>query len=366
MRTIEERIEEIEEEIRNTPYNKATQHHIGKLKAKLAQLREEFIKRKTSRKKGGGFSIKKYGDATVVLIGFPSVGKSTLLNKLTDAESKVAGYEFTTLEVIPGMMDYEGAQIQILDIPGLIDGASSGRGKGKEILSIVRNSDIILILLDINNPMHLRTIERELYYAGIRLNQKPPNVNIKKMDRGGIKIYSSVSLNKIDKKMIKEILNTNGIHNAQVTIREDINEDQLIDVVMKNRVYVPSIIALNKIDIVDDKKLEEIRSEVNEDIIPISAEKGLNLDKLQREIFKKLDIIRVYTKRHGKKVPLDKPLIMKKGSTVGDVCGKLHKEIRGKFRYAVLSGKSAKFDAQVVGLNHVLQDGDVLMIVHGR
>jgi len=360
--TIEERIRDIEEEIKKTPYNKATQHHIGKLKAKLAQLKEDLI-RKKSGKKGTGFSIRKSGDATVALVGFPSVGKSTLLNQLTDARSRVAEYDFTTLNVIPGMMDYKGAKIQILDIPGLIVGASSGRGRGKEILSIVRNSDLILILLDVNNPMHLETIERELYDVGIRLNQKRPRVSIKKIDRGGIRVSSTVSLG-IDKKTIREILNMNGIHNAQVTIHEDINEDQLIDIVMKNRVYLPSIIALNKIDLIDDKKLEEIRSGIKKEVIQISAEKGLNLDKLKREIFKKLEIIRVYPKRHGQKP--DRPLIMKRGSTVGDVCEKLHKEIKEKFKYAILSGKSARFDSQIVGLNHVLEDGDVLTIVRER
>src|SRR4030043_612383 len=109
---IEKQIKEIEDEIFKTQKNKATEHHIGKLKAKIAHLREVADKRKSAGAKGKGFTIKKSGDATVGLIGFPSIGKSTLLNKLTDAKSRVGDYDFTTIDAIPGMLLYNGAKIQ--------------------------------------------------------------------------------------------------------------------------------------------------------------------------------------------------------------------------------------------------------------
>ena len=149
---IEEKIKDIEEEIQKTPYNKATSHHIGKLKAKLSKLKEESLQRSSGGHKGQGFHVKKTGDATVVLVGFPSVGKSTLLNEITNAESKVGAYQFTTLDIVPGVMEHKNAKIQIFDIPGIITGASSGKGRGKEILSVVRTADLILIVLDTLNP----------------------------------------------------------------------------------------------------------------------------------------------------------------------------------------------------------------------
>ena len=386
MPKIEERIREIEEEIQNTPYNKPTQHHIGKLKAKLAQLKEVMMKR-SSGGKGTGFGVKKTGDGTVVLLGFPSVGKSTLLNQLTDAESRVGAYEFTTLKVIPGVMHYKGIKIQILDIPGIIDGASSGKGMGKKIISIARNADLILILLDVFQPEQLEVIERELYSAGISLDQEPPRVKIRKMARGGVNLASSMELTKIDEKMVRSILNVNGIHNAQVTVHEDIGVNQFIDVVMGNRVYLPSLVALNKVDLVRGEEVDLVRGDevdlVTEDkidlagdeylrlgkkrkVIPISAEKGINLEKLKVEIFKKLNLIRIYMKPQGKKPDYEEPLIVRRGSTVSDVCDKLHREFKEKFRYAKIWGNSVKFGGQEKGLDHILEDGDVLTIIKGK
>ncbi len=145
--TIEEEVRAIQEEIDKTQKNKATEHHLGRLKAKMARLKDDLIKQAMSKGGGaGGYSVKKSGDATVTLVGFPSVGKSTLINKLTDAHSEVGAYEFTTLDVIPGVMEYNDAKIQVLDLPGLVKGAAAGRGKGREVISVIRACDLILLL----------------------------------------------------------------------------------------------------------------------------------------------------------------------------------------------------------------------------
>lgn len=84
---------------------------------------------------GEGFEVQKYGDGRVALIGFPSVGKSTLLSQLTGTESEAAAYEFTTLTCIPGIIHYKGTKIQLLDLPGIIEGAAQGKGRGRQVLS---------------------------------------------------------------------------------------------------------------------------------------------------------------------------------------------------------------------------------------
>ena len=362
--SIEKQIKDIEEEIFNTQKNKATEHHIGKLKAKIARLRAETEKRKSVGAKGKGFAIKRSGDATVGLIGFPSIGKSTLLNRLTDAESRVGTYDFTTLDVIPGMMKYRGANIQILDLPGLISGASEGKGRGREILSAIRNVDIVLFMIDAQHEDHLRLMAEELHKAGIRLNQKRPDVVVKKTGQGGIIVTSTSKLTHLDGSLVKSI-SSEYVTNADIIVRENITEDQLIDVFVQNRIYVPAFVVINKTDLISSKKLSTRLREIKQkgwDVIAISATESTGLDELQELIFSELKFIRVYMKPVGEQTDYDEPLILKKGNTVEVACKKLHRDFKRNFRYATISGPSAKHDVQKVGLDHVLQEGDVLTI----
>lgn len=162
-----------------TQKNKATNYHLGTLKAKLAKLRNDLLVEQKGSGGGGGssegFEVARLGDARVALIGFPSVGKSTLLNKLTETESEAASYEFTTLTCIPGTMRYKGSKVQVLDLPGIIEGAAHGKGRGREVIACARNCDAILIVLDAGKEglnRHREILELELETVGIRLNQK--------------------------------------------------------------------------------------------------------------------------------------------------------------------------------------------------
>ncbi|TLZ86369.1 MAG: GTP-binding protein [Methanobacteriota archaeon] len=361
---IEEQIKAVEDEIQKTPYNKATQHHIGRLKAKLARLKDE---QETRRLKGGGggpsYAVKKSGNATVGLVGFPSVGKSTLLNQITDATSEVAAYDFTTLDVIPGLMEHRGAKIQVLDMPGLIRGASKGRGRGKEVLSVARACDLLILMIDVFET-HVDVLVDELHLAGIRLNERPADVTLTKANRGGLTVNPTVKLTKLDAEMVADICREWGYLNGTVVVRQDITEDQLIDVLAGNRVFLRAFVVVNKIDLVSADYVKQLQAKLpGWKLVPISAEKGVGLTRLKDEIYSTLRFMRVFLKPQGKDADMADPMIVKQDSDVGMVCDAIHRDWRKRFRYANVWGPSAQFPGQKVGLDHPLKDSDVLTIV---
>merc|ERR1711990_573961 len=190
-----DKIADIEAEIGRTQKNKATEGHLGVLKAKLAKYRAELIEESSSSgPKGEGFDVMKSGNARVAMIGFPSVGKSTLLGCVTETESCAAAYEFTTLTCIPGVIHYNDAKIQLLDLPGIIEGAAQGKGRGRQVIAVCKSADLILIMLDANKADNQRQKPTyELAQVGIRLNQKPPNIYFKKKKGGGIAFNTTVA-----------------------------------------------------------------------------------------------------------------------------------------------------------------------------
>ncbi|SAM01449.1 hypothetical protein [Absidia glauca] len=358
-----EKIQDIENEIKRTQKNKATEYHLGLLKAKLAKYRIQLIEgSQTKSEKGQGFEVQQSGDARVVMIGFPSVGKSTLLTKITDQESIAAGYEFTTLTCVPGKIQYNGATIQLLDLPGIIGGASQGKGRGKQVISVARTADIVLMMLDATKSAQQRPqLEAELEAIGIRLNQSFPNVSFKIKKAGGISFNAVVKLHYLDQKMVHNILHDYKIFNADVVIREDITVEQFIDVVLGNRRYVKCLYCYNKIDQISMEEVDRLAHQP--DTVVVSCEDDLNLDYLVQCIWKKLDLMRVYTKKRGEAPDFDDGLIVRSGASVETVCHAIHRSLAQTFRYALVWGTSTKHNPQRVGMSHLVHDEDVIQVV---
>ncbi|MBC8494555.1 GTP-binding protein [archaeon] len=355
-----DKIKELEDLIKNSKYNKKTQHAIGLYKAQLAKLKEKQTARSKSSGPKEGYTVRRTGDGTVLLLGFPSVGKSTLLNALTNQESEVGAYAFTTLSVIPGLLEYKYAKIQILDVPGIVKGAASGRGRGREVLSVMRNADMAIILLDVNDPEHRTIILEEVRDAHIRLNQKRPDVKIVKTAKDGLKIAWTVKKS-LTNETVKAVLKEFKINNADVVIREKITVDQLIDCIEDNKKYLPAITVINKMDMVTEEKLEKVINETKANLA-VSAKGKKGIEELKELIFEGLNFMSIYMKEPTKEADMDEPLIIEKNSTIRDVCSKLHKDMIKLFKFARVWGPSAKFPGQKLMLNHKLKDGDVLEV----
>ncbi len=347
MLTIDQQIEEIEEVLRKTPHHKATNGFIGAMRAKIARLRDKEIE--SEGKKGGGgtggFTVKKQGDATVVLVGPPSAGKSTLINQLTNAESKVAPYAFTTVTVVPGMLKYNGAYIQILDIPGLIQGAKEGKGRGKEVLSVARGADLILIMTDVKRVGAFASMVKELTGAGIRLNQKAPQVLIEKKTSGGLEVFSNIPQD-IDKETIKDIAREYGIKSGDITLKEKLTLDRLFDAFSPNRVYIPAIFVINKID-----EMPNFREKIDGNFIGISADKRVAIHDLIDQIWQDLKFVTVYLVKPLEEPNFENPIIMKEGETLRDVARKISNEFAESKKLVKIWGDTAVFQGQEVSMD---------------
>ena len=370
MADIMEKIAAIELEMSRTQKNKATAAHLGSLKAKLAKLRRDLMEPSgKSGPKGEGFDVTKTGDCRVGLVGFPSVGKSTLLNKLTGTFSEVAAYEFTTLTCIPGVIRYRGAKIQLLDLPGIIEGAKDGKGRGRQVISTARTCNVIVITLDATKPLtHRKLIEHELFGMGIRLNKEPPKITFKKKDKGGVAFTpnNNGDTTFLDTETVTNILKEYNITHADVKLHEDATDEDLIDVIEgltgMERVYVPAVYAINKVDQITVEELELLSKMKH--YVPISANKEWNLDGLLETIWDYLDMVRIYTKPRGTTPDYADPVVLpRKACTVEDFCNRLHKGIIRSFKTALVWGLSAKHRPQKVGKEHVLEDEDVVQIV---
>lgn len=352
MLTIDEQIEQIEEVLRKTPHHKATNGFIGAMRAKIARLRDREIE--TASKKGGGgggYQVKKQGDATVVLVGPPSAGKSTLINKLTNAESKVAPYAFTTVTVVPGMLKYNEAYIQILDIPGLITGAKEGKGRGKEVLSVARAADLLIVMTDVKRVPAFEGMVSELLGAGIRINEDKPKVIIEKKTSGGLDVFSNIKQT-IDKETIKEIAREYGIKSGSITLQENITLDRLFDSFSENRAYIPTLWVINKVD-----EEPNYKDQIDGEYIAISADKGEGIDELIKAMWKALKFVTVYLVKPEEEIGAGSPIVMKEGDTLKDVALKIGPDFAASKKIVKIWGTGAKFPGQEMSFETKIQEG---------
>ncbi|GAI25886.1 unnamed protein product [marine sediment metagenome] len=250
------------------------------------------------------FSIEKEGAAQVVVIGLPNAGKSQLVSSVTNASPAVAEYPFTTHTATPGMMEFENIQIQLIDTP----------------------------------PLMPQSIEPWFRYMLIRADA----------------LLAVVDLSNAPLAQMEAI--TTQLEGMRIGIGERKAEAEP-DILLQKK----ALIVGNKMDLDTSENYTALKNKYKEQlpVITISAKERVGLEELRREIYRMLDIIRVYTKIPGQKPEFNDPIILARGSTLEDAAASVHKDFAASLKYARVWG-SGKHDGLMVKRDHVLQDGDII------
>ncbi len=367
-----QRIVELEKLLSLAPRHKGAERMVADYRKKLAKLKAELAKRREqerARRSGGSEegAVRKEGAGQVCFVGVANSGKSALINAVTNADLTVADYPLSTPSPTPAMMPFEDIKIQLVEIPGLFEGATD-TSIGRQSLTIARNTDCIALVVDLSQDIEwqMRIVLGELDKARIRLNREPTAVRIERVGSGGLVVYGKQFYQgNIDE--VYEYLRARRITNVIVRFQKPATFDQLVDALDASVAYVRALIIATKGDVPGSAEaFEELRREYGDrfEIVPTSAVKGENLDAMKWALYDHLDILRVYTKVPGRKRE-DRPLVLPEGSVVEDAARKIHKELFVKrFRAAVIYREDDRIKRRQVGLSYPLQDGDVLQLMH--
>jgi len=367
-RTPQEKIVKLQEFLSLVPKHKGTEKLCAQVKTKIATLRKEIEEKRRRRAGRGGpkFFLEKEGAAQIVILGLTKVGRSSLLTSITNAKVEVSDYPFTTLEPKPGMFQFEDLQFQVVEAPALVEDAAKGEAWGLQTLGLARNADGLLLMVDLSKDARrqLTIILNELEKARI-LTQKPRarvEIERKHVD-AGLRIIVVGKLVSCNLRHVEDLLKGYRILDATVKIYGEATLDDVEDAIFESTVYRPVIVVANKTDAPEgENNLKELKRFVGNEltIIPVSCQIKKGLEKLGAEIFRALNIIRVYTKEPNDPEPSNKPFVLKKSSTVGDLAKQIHSDFIERFAYARVWAKRLPFSPQKVGSSFVLGDRDTV------
>jgi ribosome-interacting GTPase 1 len=304
--TDSERIACLEEMYSIVPKHKGTDKLRANLRKKLSKLKDASQTKKKVGKHESAFNIDKEGAGQAVLVGHANVGKSALVEALTNAEPEVADFPFTTWSPTPGMMQIDNIQGQLIDTPPI-----NKEFIEPELVDMIRRSDLILLMVDLQaEPI----TQLEQSVAFLEEHRIVPRHRIEKYPEG------------------------------------------------ERLTFIPMLVLINKNDDENsDEDFAVFQELVGEDwtMIPLSVKTLRNIDGMKAAVYDELDIIRVYSKAPGKEPDLSSPFVMDKGNTVEEFARKVHLDFYQNLKAARVWGTGV-FDGQMVGRDHVLQDGDVI------
>jgi len=349
------------------PKHKGTEKLCHTVKRQMAQLREDIDRRKKAAKRSGGpsYFIEKAGAAQIVIVGPTNAGRSSLLRAVSNSSVDVASWPYATRMPTPAMLPYEDIQFQLIEAPALVEGSSEGRFDGFQVLSLARNCDGLIIMVDLSSDPggDYLMIARELANSRVQTVEPEGDVEITRRGYGSdIQFIWDGELVDTSTDEVKALLKDYKIRSALVRVMGRVTLDVVEDSIFGNAVYRPTMVIGNKADLQNSEAvIDSLRQAASPlDVMIISAEKTPELpQKLGSKLFDMLDIIRVYTKQPGKPAATE-PIVARKRLTVGDLAKIIHTDFYKRFRYARLWGPSAKFDNERVGVDRQLADGDVV------
>jgi uncharacterized protein len=323
----EEKLGHLKEMLRTIPKHKGTDHLQGDIKKKIKELTEELAgPKKGAQRKHPVHVLRREGAAQIALLGPPNAGKSALHQRLTGSRTDVGPYPYTTKEPIPGMLPYEDVLFQIVDLPPVSTEYFEGW-----IANTLQPADAALIVLDLTDPGcadNLAAIVGQLRDRKIELHGWWPG------DRGR-------------KPVPPPVIGPDG-------------EEEIVD---PFRIEIPALLVVNKRELSPDAAeevpvLQELAG-TDFPVLLVSAETGDGCEAIGPFLFKGLEVIRAYSKSPGKPPELDRPFTLRRGQTVHDVAGQVHKDIAAALRYARIWGTEV-YPGQQVGPEHALADKDVV------
>ena len=349
------------------PKHKGTEKMCRQVKRQMAQIRQDLEEKKKAAKRRGGYSyfVEKAGAGQVAVVGTTNVGRSSLLKAVTNSSVDVAPWPYATRVPTPGMLHFEDIQFQLVEAPALVEGSSEGKFDGFQVLSLIRNADAIIIMVDLTDDPagNLLMIRQELENARILTGNPRGEVEITRRGFGSdIQFIWEGDLEGCTSEEVIALLRDYKIRSALVRIRGKVNLEIVEDAIFGNAVYRPTLVLANKVDLQSSEAvIESVRiSSGGLEVLVVSTETTPELGKLVGEkLFSMLDIVRVYTKQPRKDAAVE-PIVSRSGINVGELAKIIHSDFYRKFRYAKLWGPSAKFSGERVGLDRELVDGDII------
>jgi ribosome-interacting GTPase 1 len=368
-RTPKEKIAALQEFLSAIPKHKGNERLRAQTKRKIALLKTDI---QTRQRRGAGRVaervVQKAGAAQIAILGPTKVGRSSLLAAVTAAKPVIAAYPYATKEFVPGMLQFEDLQFQLVEAPALVP-EEKGRLVFQEgSADLARNCDGLVVMVDLgDNPVEqLERTLAELARSQVSTTKVISNASVVKTRSGGIQLATAGRLVGCTRDQVASLLKSYAITNAIVRTFGDVSLDDIEDVILEtNLIYKPTVVVANKADMPNAP--ENIKRLVDHTdsrmrVLVTSCLTGLALGELGKRLFEALDLVRVYTREPNASAPSPEPFTIKSGTTVGDLSRQIHTALFRQFRYARVWGKSVSYEGERVGMSHILLDKDIVEI----